>query len=152
VSKGYTEPDPRDDLAGADVGRKALILGRLLGFSGELDDVIVEPLLPNGASKMPGPRLVAEAHRWDGLWQERLEAARRKKGSLRYVASVTRSRVRVGLAVVGPDNPLAALKGTDNQVAFYTKRYRNPLVITGAGAGLAVTAGGVLNDILEPVS
>ena len=28
---GYTEPDPRDDLSGLDVARKALILGRMLG-------------------------------------------------------------------------------------------------------------------------
>lgn len=27
-AKGYTEPDPRDDLGGVDVARKALILAR----------------------------------------------------------------------------------------------------------------------------
>ncbi len=37
---GYTEPDPRDDLSGLDVARKALILARLMGSSIELDQVL----------------------------------------------------------------------------------------------------------------
>src|SRR6185436_10408899 len=49
MKKGYTEPDPRDDLSGIDVARKALILGRLLGFQGELSRVKVESLVPRGA-------------------------------------------------------------------------------------------------------
>jgi len=68
---------------------------------------------------------------------------------LRYVASVTRRRVEVGLQAVESTSPFAALTGTDNQVAFTTMRYQtNPLIITGPGAGPAVTAAGVLNDIL----
>ena len=65
------------------------------------------------------------------------------------MATVTRSRIRVGLQSADGTSPFAALKGTDNQIAFTTSRYRSPLVIRGAGAGPAVTAGGVLNDILE---
>jgi aspartokinase/homoserine dehydrogenase 1 len=69
---------------------------------------------------------------------------------LRYIATVTRRSIVVSLRAVGPESAFAALKGTDNQVAFTTNRYRsNPLVITGPGAGPAVTAAGVLNDILE---
>jgi homoserine dehydrogenase len=69
---------------------------------------------------------------------------------LRYVATVTRRKIRVGLVEVGPGSPFAGLRGTDNQVAFTTLRYRtNPLVIQGPGAGLAVTAAGILNDVLE---
>ena len=36
---GYTEPNPRDDLGGVDVARKALILARLLGWELEMDQV-----------------------------------------------------------------------------------------------------------------
>ena len=69
---------------------------------------------------------------------------------MRYVASVAKDRIAVGLKVVGRDSPFFGLKGTDNQVAFTTARYRkNPLVITGPGAGPAVTAAGVLNDMLR---
>jgi aspartokinase/homoserine dehydrogenase 1 len=149
VAKGFTEPDPRDDLSGADVGRKALILGRLLGFSGDPGDVAVESLVPEEARAMSRDEYLASLERWDADWQKRAAAARGKNAVLRYVASVTRSRIQVGLQAVNGATPFAALNGTDNQIAFTTARYRRPLVITGAGAGLAVTAGGVLNDILE---
>jgi aspartokinase/homoserine dehydrogenase 1 len=63
---------------------------------------------------------------------------------------VTKKRIAVRLAVVDRGSPFFGLKGTDNQVAFTTTRYRkNPLVITGPGAGPAVTAAGVLNDMLR---
>jgi len=52
--------------------------------------------------------------------------------------------------VVDASSPMASLNGTDNQFIFTTTRYRkNPLVITGPGAGPAVTAGGILNDVLK---
>jgi aspartokinase/homoserine dehydrogenase 1 len=146
---GYTEPDPRDDLSGADVGRKALILGRLLGFRGEPSDVAVESLVPEPARKLPKDAFVARLADWDGEWKRRVEAAHAKGAVLRYVATITARKIAVGLQRAGQGNPFASLAGTDNQIAFTTVRYRNPLVITGAGAGPAVTAGGVLNDILE---
>jgi aspartokinase/homoserine dehydrogenase 1 len=153
MAKGYTEPDPRDDLSGADVGRKALILGRLLGFPGEPGDVSVESLVPEAAAKLPLAKFLERLEDQDAAWAERAAAAQAKGGSLRYVASVTKNKISVGLQVVDGGSPFFALKGTDNQVAFTTKRYReNPLVITGPGAGPAVTAAGVLNDILGLVS
>ena len=86
----------------------------------------------------------------DADWTKRASAANAKGATLRYVASVTKRRIAVGLQVVGRSSPFFGLKGTDNQVAFTTTRYRkNPLVITGPGAGPAVTAAGVLNDILR---
>jgi bifunctional aspartokinase / homoserine dehydrogenase 1 len=149
VAKGFTEPDPRDDLSGADVARKALILGRLLGFTGDPIDVAVESLVPEDARSLTKEEYLASLERWDGDWEKRAAAARAKNAVLRYVVSVTRTRIQVGLQAVGGSTPFASLNGTDNQIAFTTARYRRPLVITGAGAGLAVTAGGVLNDILE---
>ena len=147
---GYTEPDPRDDLSGADVGRKALILGRLLGFRGEPKDVAVGSLVPAGLRRLPLARFLDRLEELDPVWTERLAGARARKRSLRYVATVTPGRISVGLAEVGPDSPFAGLRGTDNQVAFTTVRYRtNPLVIQGPGAGLAVTSAGILNDVLE---
>lgn len=146
---GYTEPDPRDDLSGADVGRKALILGRLLGFSGEPASVSIESLVPPAARKLNRDAFLKRLPEWDADWKRRVEAARVKGAVLRYVATVTARKISVGLQRAGQGNPFASLAGTDNQIAFTTVRYRNPLVITGAGAGPAVTAGGVLNDILE---
>lgn len=149
MAKGYTEPDPRDDLSGADVGRKALILGRLLGFAGEPDDVVVESLVPAEARKLSKEAFLAKLPAWDAEWAKRVEAAKGQGSVLRYVATVTAKKISVGLRKVPRGTPFASLEGTDNQIAFTTTRYRSPLVITGAGAGLEVTAGGVLNDLLD---
>lgn len=149
MERGYTEPDPRDDLSGADVGRKALILGRLLGFTGEPQDIAVESLVPAEARALTKDEFLQRLPDWDGEWRKRVDDAKRKGAVLRYVASVTAKKIAVGLRAVAPGTPFASLEGTDNQIAFTTVRYRSPLVITGAGAGRDVTAGGVLNDILE---
>ena len=150
IAKGYPEPDPRDDLSGMDVARKALILGRLLGFSGELGDIVVESLVPDGTERLPLDAFIALLERFDAPWAKRVAAARARHGVLRYRAIVTRRRVRVGLVVVDASSPMASLNGTDNQFIFTTVRYKkNPLVITGPGAGPAVTAGGILNDVLK---
>jgi bifunctional aspartokinase / homoserine dehydrogenase 1 len=150
IERGYTEPDPREDLSGADVGRKALILARLLGFGGEPEDVSVESLVPSAARRLPLSRFLGSLERLDSAWEERIGRARSQGRFLRYVASVTPRRVRVGLVEVAPGTPFAGLTGTDNQVAFVTARYRpNPLIIQGPGAGLAVTSAGLFNDIAE---
>jgi aspartokinase/homoserine dehydrogenase 1 len=132
-----------------DVARKALILGRLVGYEGELGDIALESLVPEPARKLPLGEFLARLEEFDDSWERRARAARDTGRVLRYVASVTRRRVEVGLQAVEASSPFAALNGTDNQVAFTTMRYQtNPLVITGPGAGPAVTAAGVLNDIL----
>ena len=147
---GYTEPDPRDDLSGVDVGRKALILGRLLAFAGEPADVAVESLVPESMKALPRELFLSRLPDIDADWSRRAAAAKAKGATLRYVATVTKDRISVGLRVVDRASPFYGLKGTDNQVAFTTSRYRkNPLVITGPGAGPAVTAAGVLNDMLR---
>ncbi len=153
IAKGYPEPDPREDLSGMDVARKALILGRLLGFPGELRDVAVESLVPKGAERLPLPEFLARLDQYDAPWTRRVALARQRGGVVRYRAIVTRRRIRVGLVVVDASSPMASLNGTDNQFIFTTMRYRkNPLVITGPGAGPAVTAGGILNDVLKLAS
>lgn len=150
IERGYTEPDPRDDLSGADVGRKALILGRLLGFRGEPEEIAVESLVPARLRRIPLARFLKRLGDLDPEWEQRLARARARHRVLRYVASVTRRRIRVGLLEIAPQSPFAGLRGTDNQVAFTTTRYRsNPLVIQGPGAGLAVTAAGIFNDVAE---
>jgi aspartokinase/homoserine dehydrogenase 1 len=150
IAKGYPEPDPRDDLSGMDVARKALILGRLLGFPGEIKDIKVETLVPRGAEGLSAKEFVERLEEYDEPWRQRVEAARAKGCVLRYRAIVTKRTVRVGLVEVEAASPLGSLDGTDNRFIFTTARYRkNPLVITGPGAGPAVTAGGIVNDVLR---
>src|SRR5919202_5177466 len=147
---GYTEPDPRDDLSGMDVARKGLILGRLLGYRGELADVAVESLVPEELRDVPREEFLARLAELDALWERRVREARERGKVLRYRATATRQAVAVGLVTVDTASSLRALEGTDNQFVFTTTRYRtNPLVITGPGAGPAVTAAGVLNDVLK---
>jgi homoserine dehydrogenase len=150
IAKGYPEPDPREDLSGQDVARKALILGRLIGFAGELTDIAVESLVPDGADRLALAAFLRRLDEYDAAWAERVAAAAARGGVLRYRAIVTARSIRVGLVVVDASSPMASLNGTDNQFIFTTMRYRkNPLVITGPGAGPAVTAGGILNDVLK---
>ncbi len=149
IDAGYTEPDPRTDLSGVDVARKALILGRAIGFRGELSDIEIESLVPPRLAGVPVGEFVARLDELDADWAARVNTARERGAVLRYRARVSRKAITVGLAPVASEHPLGRLAGTDNQFAFTTARYRNqPLVITGPGAGPAVTAAGVYNDLL----
>ncbi|PYQ33814.1 MAG: bifunctional aspartate kinase/homoserine dehydrogenase I [Acidobacteria bacterium] len=146
---GFTEPDPRDDLSGTDVARKALILARALGRRAELADIKLEPLFGTGVDHSNPARFIANLAALDNDFAERVNRARSEKRVLRYVATVNRKEIRVGIEAVPESSPMGRLRGTDNQVAIYSKRYKtNPLVVTGPGAGAQVTAAGVLNDIV----
>ena len=133
-----------------DVARKALILARLVSYPGELSRNEVESLVPRWAGKLPLEEFLERLDELDPVWQRRVDQAAAAGTVLRYVAVVTRRKFAVGVRRVLRTSPLAAIKGSDNQLIFTTTRYRqNPLVITGPGAGAEVTAAGVLNDILR---
>ena len=133
-----------------DVGRKALILARLLGYRGELSRSAVESLVPKWARALPLAEFLDRLEVLDAGWKRRVDAARAQGNVLRYVATVTPRKIAVALRAVPVASPLATLKGSDNQLVFTTARYKaNPLVIRGPGAGAEVTAAGVLNDILR---
>jgi len=150
IAQGYTEPDPRVDLSGLDVARKALILARAIGFRGELANVHVESLVPPHLADGPTEEFLSRTADLDAPWAERVNEARKKGKVLRYRAHVTPDSIVVGLIAVKLTDPLGVLHGTDNQFTFTTSRYHaRPLVITGPGAGPAVTAAGVFNDLLR---
>ena len=147
---GYTEPDPRQDLGGMDVARKALILARTLGQELELVDVQVEPLFPQEMATLSLADFMGALQSLDGEYDEKVGAARSSGRVLRYVAQVGDNGCRVGWQEVGQNDLMAALRGPDNIVRFHTRRYGdNPLAIVGPGAGPQVTAAGVLADILD---
>src|SRR3954467_11241857 len=147
---GYTEPDPREDLSGMDVARKALILGRLLGYTGELSGDTVQSLVPKWGHAIPLDEFLGRLEELDPGWKQRVDKAREEGSVLRYVAVVSPAKIAVGVRSVPGGSPFAMIKGSDNQLVFTTARYKdNPLVITGPGAGAEVTAAGVLNDILR---
>jgi len=149
-ASGYTEPDPRIDLGGADVARKLLILARAAGHALDVADVEVDGLVPAPLREVALDAFLARAHELDAGLERRRADAERHGRVLRFLARLDeRGRARVGLTEVEPSHPAARLAGTDNLFALTTQRYRaQPLVIQGAGAGPEVTAQALLGDVL----
>lgn len=152
-SLGYTEPDPRDDLGGMDVARKALILARLLGRRITMDSIKVESLYPDemGPTVMSVDDFLSKGlPLLDKSICERVAKASVSGKVLRYVCVIEGTRCEVGIQELPRDSPLGRLRGSDNVLEVYTRCYnKQPLVIQGAGAGNDTTAAGVLADILD---
>jgi len=148
VARGYAEPDPRDDLSGRDAARKGLILARLLGFRGTPAEP--ENLIPAALRQLPLDRFLTRLSELDAGWAERASRAAERGERLRYVVTASARGISAVLALVPAASEIGTLYGTRNLIAFTTGRYRRePLVISGPGAGPAVTAAGILNDILS---
>jgi homoserine dehydrogenase len=147
---GYTEPDPRADLAGADVARKLLILARAAGFALDEHEVEIEDLVPPHLREVDADAFRARTHELDASLAARLASAQEKGKVLRYLARLdAHGKASVGLCEVDANHPAARLSGCDNLFALTTARYRaQPLVIQGAGAGPEVTAQALLADVL----
>ncbi len=149
---GYTEPDPREDLAGRDAARKILILARLAGHALEPEDIAVESLLPDALAEVSLDVLWDELPALDADIAARTEAAHAKGHALAFRAVFDEQGARLGLDEVPADHPCAAARGTDNVIVFTTDRYADtPLVVQGPGAGREVTAAGVLADMMRVV-
>jgi homoserine dehydrogenase len=147
--RGYTEPDPRDDLSGVDAQRKALILARVLGRRLDMEDVRVESLVPESLRGATLDDFWSRLPDFDAEWSSRVQSAARRGCVLRYVAAVDESGASAGLAEVPSDSQLGSLRGTESLFVFHTRRYgEQPLSIRGRGAGADITASGVLSDIL----
>ncbi len=151
---GYTEPDPRDDLSGADVARKVVILAREMGLSLELADVQVQSLVPNVLQRGSTEDFLAALPEHDAEMESQRRAAAAEGSALRYVGRVDASgRATVQLRAYASTHPFARIQLTDNIVLFRTARYsENPLVVQGPGAGRDVTAAGVFADLLRLAS
>ncbi len=151
MSRGYTEPDPRDDLSGIDVARKSLIISREVGALIEMNDIRLKPMIPKryfGGGSVS--QFLERLPSVNPLIDKERAHARKGGNVLRFLANITREGCRVGLERVSKDSPIGRLAGPDNILVFRTQRYNeNPLVIQGPGAGASVTAAGVLSDLLK---
>lgn len=151
---GYTEPDPRDDLNGLDVARKLTILARLAGLPVESPTSFpVQSLIPAELESVSsGDEFLERLPGFDAQMEEVKTSAEKEGKVVRFVGSIDvgAGRVKVGLEKFDQSHPIAALKGSDNIISFYTKRYgSNPLIVQGAGAGADVTAMGVTSDLIK---
>jgi aspartokinase/homoserine dehydrogenase 1 len=149
--KGYTEPDPRDDLRGTDFMRKMLILARDAGYELEASDVEIESMLPESCLNAETvddfyKTLLAE----NSFFEEMKKQAENGKKVLRYIGKLENGKVKIGLQMVDETHPFYALSGSDNIISFITDRYKErPMVVKGPGAGAEVTAAGVFADIVH---
>jgi aspartokinase/homoserine dehydrogenase 1 len=150
-AKGYTEPDPRDDLNAMDAARKALILARECGLSLEFSAVAIEPILPPACFKDKDvDAFFAELEKSDAAFEKRRADAAAEGKALRYVAVIEEGAAKISLRAEPTGSPFRSLVDSDNIVVITTDRYSTlPMVIKGPGAGAQVTAGGVFADIVR---
>ena len=144
-AKGYTEPDPREDLGGQDVMRKVMILGRMAGWPLEASDIEVESLYTPDLADLSVPEFLQAASQLDAAMQQRVAAAHANGQVLRYVAELENGRGVVGLKPIPANSPLANMKYISFRTGFYNDE---PLLIGGKGAGVEMTAAGVLGDMI----
>lgn len=156
INSGYTEPDPREDLCGNDVGRKLLILARELDLGNEFTDVKIQNLIPEHLREGSVEDFLQRLDEFNASYQQ-IKEAQEPDHVLRYVgdlhgdlASTNTVQLDVSLVSVPRNSALGQVKGADSIFEIYTESYGdNPIVIQGAGAGASVTARGVFGDILR---
>ncbi len=151
MSLGYTEPDPRDDLSGADVARKSLIIAREVGVFVEPEEIKLKALIPAHFFRLPTVAdFLKKLPTADEKMRKLARATRAEGKVLRYIVDIGPNGCEVCLKKVPRNSPIGRLSGPDNILVFKTTRYYdNPLVIQGPGAGASVTAAGVLGDLLK---
>ncbi len=152
--KRFTEPDPRDDLGGLDVARKALIIAREAGIAVEMEDITIHKVFPADFDDSGSvDQFLANLPKVDEYFSKLMARLKTEGKVLRMAASIKDGKCSVGMMEVDSEHPLYTVKGGENAFVFHTQRYNPiPLSIMGYGAGAGVTAAGVFADILRTVS
>ena len=155
INKGYTEPDSREDLSGNDVGRKLLVLARELDLKNELDEIVIQNLIPEALQDGDANSFLQNLNKLDGEFNK-IKRSLPKDSVLRYIGELSgnlqenKGILETKLIKVSKNTALGQLKGSDSIFEIYTESYgENPIIIQGAGAGASVTARGVLGDIIR---
>lgn len=153
-NRGFTEPDPREDLSGMDVARKLVGLAREIGHDANLEDVAVYNLVPPELRSCKLPDFLANLSGYDHSMNHWLAKAKSKNQRLHYAGTISHDgKLEVAIKCLPAEHPFSRLEGTDNMIIFRTKRYHaRPLIIQGPGAGAEVTAAGIFSDLLRLVA
>ncbi len=149
--KGYTEPDPRDDLSGMDVARKILILGREAEQPLEFESITIQSMVPDDCQNAASvEEFFEKLKEHDKEFKNLLEQAEQKGEKLRFMATLENGKAKVGLNSLPNAHPFSSLSGSDNMILLTTDRYLDrPMIIRGPGAGADVTAAGVFADVIR---
>jgi aspartokinase/homoserine dehydrogenase 1 len=149
--KGFTEPDPRDDLSGMDVARKILILGREAEQELEFSHITIQSMVPEDCQDAPTVEAFFEKLQGhDAAFAQLLADAKARGEKLRFMATLESGTAKVGLKSLPDSHPFSSLKGSDNMILLTTDRYHDrPMIIRGPGAGADVTAAGVFADVIR---
>jgi aspartokinase/homoserine dehydrogenase 1 len=149
--RGYTEPDPREDLSGLDVARKVVILGREAEQKLEVEDIVVHSLVPEEARQgLSVQEFLEVLKKQDAAYTELLADARAKGEKLRFMATLEEGKAEIRLRSLPASHPFYGLEGSDNMILLTTDRYYDrPMIIRGPGAGAEVTAAGVFADVIR---
>lgn len=149
--RGYTEPDPRDDLSGRDMARKMLILARECGIPAQMNDVLIENILPPACLNAPDPNAFMLSLEQENDYFNQLARQTAKEGKkLRFMGVIANNQIEIKLQRIDATHPFWNMSGADNIVCYYTERYKErPLVVQGPGAGAEVTAAGVFAELIS---
>ena len=138
-SKGYTEPDPREDLSAQDLARKALIMNRVLGGTLEMDDIKIQSLVPDEMQSLSTAEFIAN------MDELRLPMRSLEMSTPRLIASGDSKIASIELL----DQKSYQLGNpTDNDFCLRSATYPDGLRIFGPGAGPEVTAMGLISDLI----
>ena len=119
VDKGFTEPDPREDLSGNDVARKLLILARELDLENEFEDVKIQNLIPKHLRAGSATDFMRKLAELDQEY-ESIKSKQQPNNVLRYVGvlsgdlSQTKGDLEVKLVSVSKDSSLGQVQGSDS--------------------------------------
>lgn len=163
IEKGFTEPNPRNDLNGLDVARKLVILARSSGYDINLNNVSVEPFIDEKylpekdftiKDKANVTAFIKKASELNNYFLEKVESAAQNENVLRYIARMdasngSRPQLIVSLQKVSKNSSLGRLNGPMNKIEIVTNFYNSskPYTTEAPGAGAEVTAMNVRRDI-----
>ncbi len=137
-SLGYTEPDPREDLSAKDLARKALIMNRVIGGRLEMENLMVQSLVPDEMQNLTKDEFLAS------MDQLKLPLRSLQMNAPRFIALGDIKSARVELV---DQKFYQGGSPTDNDFCLRSNAYPAGIRIFGPGAGPAVTAMALLSDL-----